>query len=75
MFDKELIFISEKIGYRKPEIKTFQFVEQKLQLLPSECLIIGDDWLNDIEGGRNAGWHTNHTNSNQILQTIDELIK
>ncbi len=75
LFDKDLIFISENIGYKKPRIETFQFIEEKMQLSPVNCLIIGDDPINDIEGGKNAGWNTIHTTSNQILQTIDELLK
>ena len=53
----ELLFISSEIGYPKPAPQFFEAVQTQLRLEPSQILIVGDDWTNDIVGGRAAGWH------------------
>lgn len=70
LFLKEQIFISGEIGFEKPENQFFRFVEEKMQLLPNECLLIGDDKKNDIWGGKQANWETHHINYNQILEEL-----
>lgn len=52
------IFISETIGYPKPEYSFFKYCLNKMNCLPEECLIVGDSLLSDICGGINAGMHT-----------------
>jgi putative hydrolase of the HAD superfamily len=54
----ERCFISSEIGYPKPDRRLFAAIEEQLGLLPAELLLVGDDWTNDIEGARAAGWQT-----------------
>ncbi|WP_347564622.1 HAD family hydrolase [Staphylococcus simiae] len=59
----ENIFISQDIGYEKPKPQAFFKVTSEFNVLPSECLFIGDSFKNDVLGALNVGmaaiWLTN----------------
>jgi len=57
-FEKEVIFISGEMSFSKPDQSYFSVVEQRLQKQVDEIVIIGDDPINDIQGGNQAGWKT-----------------
>ena len=48
-------FISEEINHIKPEKEYFQYILDKLNALPSECLMVGDSINNDIGGANGVG--------------------
>ena len=48
------IFISEEIGYQKPDKAFFDFVLNKIKRSANECLVIGDSEKSDIQGAANA---------------------
>lgn len=48
------VFLSEEVGYQKPDIRFFQIVLEKLQAQPTDCLVIGDNLQTDIQGAKNA---------------------
>ena len=52
------IFISEEIGYQKPEAGFFQFVFQNDGLKTAESLVIGDNLKTDIAGAKDYGIDT-----------------
>ena len=52
-FDR--IFISQEIGYAKPDPRFFSYVLDELSADRSECLVIGDGLTSDIQGAENAG--------------------
>lgn len=53
------IFISEDVGFEKPDIKYFEYVFKKLGISDKkEVLIIGDSITSDIKGGYAAGIDT-----------------
>lgn len=54
----EHMFISSEIGYAKPDIRLFRYVEQKMHLQLETTYYIGDSFQNDVVGAKNAGWHT-----------------
>lgn len=56
-FSKENMFISDAIGYTKPDIRAFGVVQEKMNLDPEETWFIGDTFEVDIVGAKNAGWH------------------
>jgi putative hydrolase of the HAD superfamily len=56
------VFVSSRVGVRKPALQFFREVERKLSLGPHELLLIGDDWMSDYVGATNAGWHALHLN-------------
>ncbi|MBQ8894892.1 MAG: YjjG family noncanonical pyrimidine nucleotidase [Clostridia bacterium] len=49
------IFISEKLGFEKPDIRFFEAVFAAIPAKPEECVIIGDSLTSDMQGGINAG--------------------
>lgn len=51
------VFISEELGFQKPQKEFFDICFQKMkQKIPcSEILLIGDSLSSDIQGARNAG--------------------
>ena len=55
---KERLFISEGIGFTKPDVDAFHYVEKALQVSPEELCMIGDSYSSDIAGAMEAGWKT-----------------
>ncbi|GAA5007271.1 HAD family hydrolase [Acinetobacter puyangensis] len=53
----DMIVSSESVGIKKPAPGIFQYVANNLQVLPQQCLFIGDHPVNDIFGARRAGMH------------------
>jgi len=52
------IFVSDEVGYAKPDPRIFEYVREKLDLIPAECCYIGDSWSNDIDCPIKVGWST-----------------
>jgi putative hydrolase of the HAD superfamily len=50
------IIISEEHGLTKPNVEIFRLAEQKTNALKEKCVMIGDNWVSDIEGAVGAGW-------------------
>lgn len=55
--DPRRLFISSRIGWRKPLPAFFASIQEELQLQPEQILLVGDDPENDILGAQSAGWH------------------
>ncbi|MPM02916.1 Pyrimidine 5'-nucleotidase YjjG [bioreactor metagenome] len=51
----EYLFISEEIGYNKPDIRIFEFALKKMNAKPEKVVFVGDDYEVDIEGAAAAG--------------------
>lgn len=50
------VFISEDVGYEKPDIAFFQHVWESIgKYEPEEVMIVGDSLTSDMQGGNNAG--------------------
>ncbi len=63
-------YVSEKIGYNKPDIKFFEYIFNDLNDYNKEnYVIIGDRLSTDIIGGKNAGIKTIYLNRLDILDT------
>lgn len=77
------VFLSEEIGYQKPDTRFFQTVLDRLNATPAECLVIGDNFQTDIQGAQNANiravFYQNNTNTPSNFeftgQIIDNLIE
>ncbi len=50
------IFVSSRLGWRKPAIEFFRSIEQHLGMAAKEILLVGDDWENDYLAATAAGW-------------------
>ena len=84
---KEQLFISEGIGFTKPDIGAFHYIEKALHVRPEELCMIGDSYSSDIAGAMKAGWKTIWLNKNKetipegkerpnyIVQTEEELLE
>lgn len=59
-------FISEEIGFNKPDIRIFEFAIQTLNIEPKEILFVGDDWEVDILGAARAGMQQAFFNPAQL---------
>lgn len=66
------VFISEEVGYEKPDVRFFEYVRQHLALEDfSDCLLIGDTLNSDIKGGNNANIRTIWYNPKGVGNTSD----
>lgn len=74
------VFISDEIGFEKPDIKFFEAVENKIGTFnKGEVMIIGDSLTSDMRGGNNANiiccWYNSHGAENKENIKIDYEIK
>ena len=51
----DYFFLSEDLGYMKPDRRFFDAALAKMGVGPEQCLVIGDDYAVDIEGAMSAG--------------------
>ena len=51
----EYFFLSEDLGYMKPDRRFFDVALSRMGAAPEQCLVIGDDYKVDILGAMNAG--------------------
>ena len=66
------IFISEKVGYNKPQVEYFEFIMSNVdkKYSKSKTLIIGDSLTSDIKGGNNFGIDTCWINPNNYKSEV-----
>ncbi len=78
------VFLSEEIGYQKPDTRFFQTVLDRLNATPAECLVIGDNFQTDVQGAQNANiralFYKDSTNkpidiefAGQIIENLIEI--
>jgi len=61
----EEVITSEEVGAMKPNAKVFDFSLAKANAKKVESVYIGDDFIVDVEGAKNAGLHTIFYNPNK----------
>ena len=75
----ELSVVSGEVGIDKPDSRIFDVMCDKLNVKPEDCLYIGDNYINDVLGARNAGWQAIYLNRLHLesdeVQMIDSLKK
>lgn len=59
-------FSSRQLGFKKPDPRFFSAITQKLKLVPTECVMIGNFYEKDIIGAKQAGMQTVLFNENKI---------
>ncbi|NLA23504.1 MAG: noncanonical pyrimidine nucleotidase, YjjG family [Bacteroidales bacterium] len=72
-FDKT--YISEEVGYNKPDNKYFQHVMQDCGAKINDCLVIGDDLDVDIQGAINSNIDSVWFNSDNIYSELPATFK
>lgn len=78
---EDLMFISDQVGYAKPDPYIFHKASQKINIPADHLLYIGDSWENDVVGPSAAGWNSvwfNHRNREPLtdhrpLAVVKEL--
>ena len=73
-------FISEDVGFAKPQKEYFDYVFEKMSIKnPDKVLIVGDSLTSDIKGGNNAKiktcWYNPHGKQNNTDSVCDYEIK
>lgn len=86
----DVLVTSEEAGSEKPNPIMFLLALNKLNLLPSNAIMIGDNPINDIEGGNSVGLDTillakkssakysfnkDYKKPNYIIKEIQEILK
>ena len=51
----DFIVVSEGVGVAKPDPQIFRIALERANALPEEAVMIGDSWISDVGGARNAG--------------------
>ncbi len=70
------IIISEEHGLYKPDARIFRLAENLCGADPKECVMIGDNLENDVQGAINAGWAAIHLdNENSTTGKIPSIKK
>lgn len=72
-FKRENIFISEELGYAKPYRKIFDIAVKQMSIYNQDIYYVGDNFINDIKGAKNAGWNTIWFSSDTVK--IEEIEK
>jgi putative hydrolase of the HAD superfamily len=49
------VYSSGNIGYEKPNSKIYEYVLNDAKINPNDCIIIGDSYSSDIQGGTKMG--------------------
>lgn len=71
----EHIIISEEYGLNKPDVRIFRLAEQLSGAEPAECVMIGDNFENDVQGALNAGWAAIHLDSENSAENSSTTIR
>lgn len=58
----ENIFVSQQVGFRKPDPRAFLSVMERMNEKPEDWYYIGDSYENDMEGAHQAGMKTIYLN-------------
>lgn len=68
------ILLSSDYGYKKPSPKFYNALLEKYQLNPKESIMIGNDYIADIKGAKEAGLTTLYIHSNISPEIEGELL-
>ncbi len=55
LFPEDVVFVSELVGYHKPDRRIFAHALQQLDVSAEETLFVGDTWTADVAGPIDAG--------------------
>ena len=70
------VFVSSRIGSRKPAMRFFRAIEEATALRADELMLVGDDWKSDYLGATAAGWqavYLDHGAVRKAANTIQSL--
>lgn len=65
----DIMFTSESVKFKKPDVRYFNHVLQTLTVSKENCLVIGDNPHTDIQGAKNSGIDTAWVNTQNYPKT------
>jgi len=68
LFPADQVYISENIGHSKPEGEFYEHILNALSTSPEQCLMVGDNYSNDIEAAKKCGLLTCWIDHRSTLQ-------
>lgn len=70
----DAVFVSEELGYQKPDPRYFQRVFKQLAgISQAEALIVGDSLTSDVQGGQNVAVATAWYNPNHQVNRMTDV--
>jgi FMN phosphatase YigB (HAD superfamily) len=51
----DAIFLSDVVGYAKPDPRFFQFILEQMKAVPEETVHVGNSYWHDVIGARRVG--------------------
>ncbi len=57
-FESECVVISDEVAVSKPSPEIFQFALDQAAVKPGDAVMLGNDYVNDIEPAKRLGMHT-----------------
>lgn len=67
----DAVFLSDAIGYAKPDPRFFQFVLEQMRVAPEETVHVGNSYWHDVIGARRAGILPIYFDRKNILPDAD----
>lgn len=58
LFSTDQVYISEMLGHQKPSFGFYHQILIATGKSPEQCIMVGDNYVNDIEAARQCGLHT-----------------
>lgn len=50
------VFTARDLGAAKPDVRFFESISRRLDCRPEEVVMVGDDYVADVVGAKDAGW-------------------
>ena len=72
----DYVFLTYKMGYNKPEDRTFEIIENKTKIEPKNILFIDDTYVN-VEKAQQRGWNTCNANGyelDKIKKAVEDFL-
>jgi len=66
------IYISEEVGFEKPELEFFNYVLKEENLLSENCMMVGDSIVNDILPAQELGMKTSHIQFSELIHSLEK---
>ena len=69
------LFTSKELGYSKPDVKFFEEITKRIKYRPEECLMVGNDYKNDIVPAKSAGMKTLLISNRDLISEFPDADK
>jgi putative hydrolase of the HAD superfamily len=69
----EKVFVSSRIGFRKPAMQFFRAIEEATALRADELMLVGDDWKSDYLGATAAGWQAVYLDRGNVRKAANSI--